>query len=94
MSRRWKMKVTVRAYAMLPAKLARRCPERLPPGFHAGMPLTIEITDSEVVETLLSELKLGKSEVLNVFVNGRSMALDAPLSSGDEVGLFPPVGGG
>ena len=94
MSGGWKVKVTVRVYAMLPGKLARRCPERLPVGFHAGMPFGVEITGPPIPASVLTELKLRREEVLNVFVNGRSTAMEAPLSAGDEVGLFPPVGGG
>jgi molybdopterin converting factor small subunit len=29
-----------------------------------------------------------------VFVNGAAVSLDAALSDGDRVGIFPPVGGG
>ena len=88
------MRVAVKAFAMLPGKLGNRCPDLLPTGFHAGMPFLVELTAGAVVNDVLSELKLEEGEVLNVFVNGRSVTLETPLSDRDELGLFPPVGGG
>jgi sulfur-carrier protein len=39
-------------------------------------------------------LAIPEREVTLVFVNGRHSYLDSVLSDGDEVALFPPVGGG
>lgn len=43
---------------------------------------------------LLNRLKLSVDEVRMIYVNGRSRQLDWQLRDEDEVGLFPPVGGG
>jgi len=39
-------------------------------------------------------LNLPREEVKVAFVNGRTRPLDWPLQPEDEVGIFPPIGGG
>jgi len=39
-------------------------------------------------------LKLPREEVKLFFVKGRARPIDWPLESGDEVGIFPLIGGG
>jgi molybdopterin converting factor small subunit len=37
---------------------------------------------------------LDESEIHLVMINGSHGTLDSPLSDGDRLGLFPPIGGG
>lgn len=85
------MTVTVRLYANLPEKLAQRGAEQ---GIQAGSKLDLELPNSSRLVNLLSQLRLERGEVLTAFVNGRARDLEYVLEPGDEVGLFPPVGGG
>jgi len=79
------MRVNVRTYATL-------C--RYIPGVSAGIPIEIELPDGTSVSDLIERLKIPSREVKIAFVNGRTQSLDWLLESGDEMGIFPPVGGG
>ncbi len=79
------MKVKVKLYATLTNRAKKT--ER-------GSPVEIELPEGESVMGLLNRLKLSVDEVRMIYVNGRSRQLDWQLRDGDEVGLFPPVGGG
>lgn len=45
------------------------------------------------VSDLITHLGLQKDKVEIVFVNGIKVGVDQKLSEGDQVGLFPAVGG-
>jgi sulfur-carrier protein len=60
----------------------------------AGTPSTVELEDGASLADLISILKLPAGEVRMVFVNGRSQEEDWILKEDDEVGMFPPIGGG
>lgn len=79
------MKLTLRVYATL-------C--RYVPGAVAGVPLAIELGDGATVADLIECMKIPDREVKAVFVNGRTQPPDRVLLPGDEVGIFPPIGGG
>ena len=79
------MKVRVKLYATLAGRVASARP---------GKPFEVELPPAADVEALLERLELPGDLVRTVFVNGRSRPMDWSLSDGDEVGLFPPVGGG
>ncbi|TSA56422.1 MAG: MoaD/ThiS family protein [Planctomycetaceae bacterium] len=79
------MRVKVRIYATL-------C--RYIPGVSAGTPVEIELSDGASVSNLVEKLKIPAREVKIAFVNGRIRPLDWLLESGDEMGIFPPIGGG
>lgn len=46
------------------------------------------------VQDLIDSLALSAEEARLIFINGRRVAPDARLQPGDQVGIFPPVGGG
>ena len=52
-----------------------------------------EINADDSVKTLVDRLGMPAEKVEIVFVNGRKSDLNAKLSDGDRVGLFPAVGG-
>lgn len=79
------MRVRVKLFATL----VRELPQAKP-----GIPFEVELPEGAKVQDLVEVLKLPATEVKSVFVNGRSRSLDWALSAGDEVGIFPPIGGG
>jgi sulfur-carrier protein len=83
------MLVTVKLYAGLSRHLAES-----QPGLSAGAPLEVELPDGATVADLIAELGLPEDEIKVTFVNNRTCPRDRQLESGDEVGIFPPVGGG
>ena len=60
----------------------------------AGTPLEIELPENSSITDLLSYLALQRREVVAVFVGGRAREFDYMLAPGDQVGIFPPLGGG
>jgi sulfur carrier protein ThiS len=88
------MKIRVKLFATL----IRHVPEPVracyPQGIRAGVPLEIELPEHSTLADLVNYLNLPQEQVRVTFVNGRTRPLDHGLVSGDEVGLFPPVGGG
>lgn len=54
----------------------------------------VPVTPGMTVEALLRTLDVNLSDVKLVFVNGRKQPVDTPLTGGERVGVFPPVGGG
>jgi sulfur carrier protein ThiS len=79
------IRVEVRLHASL---------ERIRPGLRAGEALPLELQEGTTVERMVEELGIPKKGIHLVFVNGKTRPLDHPLSDGDRVALFPPVGGG
>jgi molybdopterin synthase sulfur carrier subunit len=66
----------------------------LVPGTTAGMLFDVELPAGATVLTLVEHLKLPADAVKVAFVNGRARPADWLLNADDEVGMFPPVGGG
>ena len=79
------IRVEVRLHASL---------ERIRPGLKAGEALPLELKEGTTVERMVEALDIPKKGIHLVVVNGRTRPLDHPLSDGDRVALFPPVGGG
>lgn len=77
--------VQVRLYATL---------RRHFPDLALGEAMSVELSQDATVRELLQELELPEEQVKVVFVNGTVRKEDYRLSDGDEVGVFPPVGGG
>jgi len=65
------------------------------PHLGLGEAMAVELPDGATVEGLLQEhLRLPANQIKVVFVNGVVRGDGQRLADGDEVGLFPPVGGG
>lgn len=79
------MRVRVKLFATL---------GRYRPGELPGTPFEVELADGETIGGLLERIGLPPDEVKMVYVNGRAQGLDVGLRAADEVGIFPPVGGG
>ncbi len=80
------MKITVKLFADLR--------EFAPGDKTAGKNQEIEIAPASTINDLLVRLGIPAPRAKVVFVNGRSRELSFALSENDEVGVFPPVGGG
>ncbi len=57
-------------------------------------PLELEMKEGSTLSDLYERLKIPPDEVKTAFVNSKIQPPDYRLSDGDEVGVFPPVGGG
>ena len=88
------MKVYVKLFATLVQLVPEHIGELYPEGIRAGTPLEIELPQTSTLADLVDYLTLPREKVRVIFVNGRAQPLDYPLVPGDEVGMFPPIGGG
>lgn len=79
------MHITVKLFA----SLARFAPGGLP-----GTPFEISLPASAIVQDVVDQLGIPPEETKVTFVNGLIRELDWILKQGDEVGIFPPIGGG
>ncbi len=63
-------------------------------GMASGDLLSLEIPEGSTIADLIRRLNLTQSEVKVTFVNARIRPLSWMLQPEDEVGIFPPIGGG
>lgn len=54
----------------------------------------LDLHDGATVEALLPLVGLGPGDIKLIFVNSRNSGLETELADGDQVGIFPAVGGG
>ena len=64
------------------------------PGLGIGERFPVELPDGASVRDLARQLELPEDQVKLIFVNGLFQSFEHGLSDGDEIGIFPPVGGG
>jgi len=64
------------------------------PDLKIGEVMPVELPEGATVGQMLEQLGLPTNEVKMVFVNNIGRGDDSPLAAGDEVGIFPPIGGG
>ncbi len=64
------------------------------PKFGLGEAMPVELPYGATVGQLVERLRLPADQVKTVFVNGIVRGDDHTLADGDELGIFPPVGGG
>jgi molybdopterin converting factor small subunit len=64
------------------------------PGLGIGESFSVDLPAGATLGELVQQLGLPQEEVKLFFVNGRSQSQEHALTGGDEVGIFPPVGGG
>jgi molybdopterin converting factor small subunit len=60
----------------------------------SGTPFEVDVPEDATLADLVNQLKLPRTEVNVLFVNGRSRSMDWVLGPGDEIGIFPLVAGG
>ncbi len=88
------MKVHVKLFATLARNVSGPILAHHAKGIRPGTPLEVELPKSSTLADLVAHMGLPREELKLMFVNGRAQELDYRLNPGDEVGLFPPVGGG
>ena len=64
------------------------------PDIRSGESFKVKVQDKATLSDLLTQLKLPQEEAKLLFVNGLSKSPDHLLQNNDEVGIFPPIGGG
>lgn len=79
------MEITVKLFATL---------TRYRQGNRAGTPFTVELSENAKLCDLIDLLKIPSEETRVIFVNGIIQESEYILKDGDEVGIFPPIGGG
>ncbi len=79
------MKITVKLYASL---------ARYSAGGLAGTPFEVHIPNPCQLQQLVDQLGIPAGETRVAFVNGLVRDMDWALQPGDQVGIFPPIGGG
>ncbi|NTU75509.1 MAG: MoaD/ThiS family protein [Anaerolineaceae bacterium] len=60
----------------------------------SGTPFEMEVPEPFTLGELIELLHLPAEEVKINFVNGITQPLDWLLQPGDQIGIFPPIGGG
>jgi molybdopterin converting factor small subunit len=60
----------------------------------SGIPVEMDVPTGLTIGALTEQLKLPPEEVKICFVNGCIVELDQVLTEADEIGIFPPIGGG
>jgi molybdopterin converting factor small subunit len=88
------MIVKVKLFATLTQYAPKLIQDQFPKGVRSGTTFEIELSETSTLGDLVSELALPSKQVKITFVNGRSRKTDYQLNEGDEVGIFPPIGGG
>lgn len=79
------MKVKVRLFANL---------REYVPQAKLGATLEVELNEGNRVSDLVNHFRLPPEQVKLVYVNGIYQEMDYQLHENDEVGIFPPIGGG
>ncbi len=59
-----------------------------------GTPFELDLPDGATLQDLVDLLCLPAEEVKVCFVNGIVRDIQFSLSTGDDIGIFPPIGGG
>jgi len=65
-----------------------------PPGLGIGQAFPVKLPEDATAADLIDHLGLPPEEVKLLFVNGLFRTPEHVLADGDELGIFPPVGGG
>ncbi len=88
------MQIKVKLFATLTQRVSAAVLARYPQGIRAGRPFEVELPEGSTLDDLIAALGLPPEETKIVYVKGRAQPFDYRLQAGDEVGIFPPVGGG
>ncbi len=64
------------------------------PGSAAGTPFTVTLSEGASLQDLIGLLNIPTEQTRVVFVNGIVQPLEHRLKQDDNVGIFPPIGGG
>lgn len=59
-----------------------------------GTPIGVDVPEGATLTDLYQVLNLPADEIKMSYINGRVQPDNWQLQPGDEIGIFPPVGGG
>ncbi|MDY0018902.1 MAG: MoaD/ThiS family protein [Anaerolineae bacterium] len=79
---------------LVKAKLFATLQRYAPEGITLGAPFEVTLPEESTINDLILHLGINPNEVKVAFVEGRARSEVYELKPGDEVGIFPPVGGG
>jgi sulfur carrier protein ThiS len=88
------MKICVKLFANLVQRASKNGQTLKQQGIRAGIPIEIELPENSTLADLLAYLALEKGDVVITFVDGKARKLGYHLSQDEQVGIFPPLGGG
>jgi molybdopterin converting factor small subunit len=88
------MTITLKLFASLVRRVSGRMKELSCSEVVAGRPLLLEIPENSTVQDLVNLIELSPTEVKVIYINARAQRINYTLRAGDEVGIFPLVGGG
>jgi molybdopterin converting factor small subunit len=88
------MKVYLKIFSILAKKLSAVFKEQYPQGLKGGTVVELDLPDKSSILNLMDNLNLRSNNKYLVFVNGKSQEKNYLLSEGDQIGIFPPIGGG
>ena len=89
-----KIQVYVKLFAGLVQNVPPDILARQSGAIRSGTPLAVSLPKGSTLGDLVTHLTMPPEKVRITFVNGRTRKLDHVLSDGDEIGIFPPIGGG
>lgn len=64
------------------------------PELELGKSLDVQVEKGTTISRLYEILKVPAEEIKLAYVNGIYCETDTILKDGDEIGIFPPIGGG
>jgi molybdopterin synthase sulfur carrier subunit len=88
------MNIYVKLYATLTKSVSEAILAQYGHGISAGSRLEVALPEGSTVDDLVTHLDLPRKQVKVIFVNGQIQDLDYELQPEDEIGIFPPIGGG
>ncbi len=80
------MRITVKLQAMLESYTPR--------DYQPGQPFPLDVPETSTLADVAALLGIRPQEIKVAYVNGKARAHAYRLREGDEVGFFPPLGGG
>ncbi len=54
----------------------------------------MDLDDGTTIQTLINSLHINERDAAILFINGIHAELNSIIKEGDEVAIFPPIGGG
>ena len=88
------MKIYLKVFAALAQLLTESLKGQYPDGLKPGSAIELDMPADSSIGNLLDRLELRDKGGLLVFVNGRARRQEYKVSEGDQIGIFPPIGGG
>ncbi len=67
---------------------------RFSEGGYAGAPFEFELPEDSTLQDLVKLLNIPAEEAKVTFINGTIQSMDWIIQPADEIGIFPPIGGG